>query len=77
MMTVNIPGTGSLTLRFTRRAAETQLGRAAGQGKFPLDHLTVNFEFDFHLNSSPYRSASPLCQGRYSLQKSMRSPSGG
>src|SRR5262245_55707359 len=37
-------------LRLPSRAAETQLGRALGQGEFPLDHLTVNFEFDFHLN---------------------------
>src|SRR4030095_11154470 len=37
-------------LPFPRRAAETQLSRALGQGEFPLDHLSVNFEFDFHLN---------------------------
>src|SRR5262249_23054144 len=64
-------------LRFPRRAAEAQSSRAVGQGEFPLDHLPINFEFDFHLNNSPYRSASPLCHGRYSLLKSMRSPSVG
>lgn len=31
----------------------------------------------FGLIRSPYLSGSPVSQGRYSLQKSMRSPSGG
>src|SRR4030095_12023854 len=37
-------------LRLPRRAAATQLSRALGPGEFPLDHLSVNFVFDFHLN---------------------------